>query len=418
MSNEVALVNHAERAHAELGGSSAHRWTNCSGSILLSRSVPAGTPSEAALEGTRLHQISEQALTQLITYFREGLKIHDSIYDHEENYISEVLQLVYENVFLKQITGKVIGLEKTFIVDSRFNMSGTADVWGVYIDTHGKRAGFIVDFKFGHHPVEAEKNAQLAFYSDGLLQFVREKGKDLDYVRAIIIQPKTDPAYKETKFTIKQLEAWHKKFLDAAHKVYVQKKFNYKVGEWCHFCPGKVLCKAYLNQTKKETDLDLVNLNEVIFENPETLSKEVVENIVLHADKLEDFIKRCREYIINQLRSGYESAHLKIVEGQSRRRWIEDDKEVSAHLQQLGLKIKEIYTAELRNIGDIEKQLVKLEKPKYKGKKANEVKGIVKDLLTNVTEKGKGNVSLVPITDERPAINNALNLFSNENLDT
>ena len=48
-------------AHAVLSASSAHRWLNCPGSVLLEREYPDST-SEFAAEGTLAHEICELKL--------------------------------------------------------------------------------------------------------------------------------------------------------------------------------------------------------------------------------------------------------------------------------------------------------------------------------------------------------------------
>src|SRR5690606_26092408 len=55
------VSEHADRAHAELGASSAHRWMKCAGSIALSRGIP-NVDSEYAREGTAAHELAEKCL--------------------------------------------------------------------------------------------------------------------------------------------------------------------------------------------------------------------------------------------------------------------------------------------------------------------------------------------------------------------
>ncbi len=57
-------VAHADRAHALLSASGAHRWINCTPSARLEDALP-DTTSEAAEEGTAAHELAEHKLRNL-----------------------------------------------------------------------------------------------------------------------------------------------------------------------------------------------------------------------------------------------------------------------------------------------------------------------------------------------------------------
>lgn len=404
---------HADREHSEVGGSSAHRWLHCSGSVLLSRKIEEKPASEAALDGTRLHEIAEAEGKRLISYYKGNGS--DTTYEygaHEEEAVNVVITALYEKILNKQLTGKVVGTEAELTVDARFGMKGTADFWGVYRDKFGKRAGFIVDYKFGYSPVEAKKNAQLAFYAVGLLKWVRATGKDLDYIDVYILQPKISAEPLTDRITAKQLESWDAKFIEAARKIYVEKKFVYKVGDWCEFCPAKAICPKFLNVTEKNLSIDLVDLENTTFEEPETLDMETVEKLVLNLEVVQDYLNQCKSYLIQQLKGGYTSKAVKIVEGESRRGWKKNKTDaIIKYLKKLG--IKEPTEAELKNIGTIQKELSSLIRQNRK-LKGELLKNHVKELLSKATEHGKPSYKLVPITDTRPPVKSAISLFSND----
>jgi hypothetical protein len=410
--------SHAERAHSELGGSSAHRWLHCSGSVLLSRSVTSRPASDAALEGTRLHEIAEKEVNNLIEYYQKGVIPTDGTetYDysvHEEDAIVSVITALYEKIFNKHLTGKHIKAETEFTIDERFDMKGTADVWAVFRDNYGKRAGLITDFKFGYDPVPAKGNAQLAFYAVGLLKYIRKIGKDLDYIDVYILQPKVSAEPLHDRITAKKLESWDAKFTEAARKIYVEKKFNYKVGDWCKFCPAKPICNTYMKATEKELSMNLVNIDDVEFAEPETLGMDIVEKLVLNLEVIQDYMNQCKSYLIQQLKGGYESKAVKIVEGSTRRGWKKNKTDaIIKYLKKLG--VSEPTVAELKNIGKIEKEL-SIAIRKSQKLKGEALKNHVTELLSKATEHGKASYKLVPITDVRPAVKSALSLFTNDN---
>ncbi len=60
--------DHKARSHSILGGSSALRWVNCPGSVFYTKDLPPEAPSEAALEGTKAHELAEMALSDYLDH--------------------------------------------------------------------------------------------------------------------------------------------------------------------------------------------------------------------------------------------------------------------------------------------------------------------------------------------------------------
>lgn len=408
----MSTINHEVRKHAELSGSTASRWLNCTQSVLLARECPRTPSSPAAKEGTRLHELTEKHLDEFFDYLRNG-PTNGLKYDYTqlpEPLVVEVITHVYETILNKQLTQKYIKQEQKFYVSEEFNMFGMADLVIVHIDNRGKRCGIIVDYKFGHHEVEIKGNSQLPFYAVGLLRHIRSMGKDLDYVRTIIVQPKSDNPVKEAQYTADQLDKWEKKFTKVATDVYVHKKFKYKVGDWCGFCPAKAICKKYLKEMETKLEVSLVDMQTVTLPDPETIPIEQIENFCKHAKTLRDFLNKCEAMLSAKLRSGYVGQHLKLIQGTSKRTWIEEEEKVKAYLKSLGLE--KVTTEKLINIGDVEGLLLPDVDSSIKTKKDR--KAAVAKLLEPVTFKPPGGFNLVAIDDPRPAVVNAIEIFSDE----
>jgi hypothetical protein len=51
-------------AHLTFGGSAAHRWLACPGSVVLCATLPPQRESEAMAEGTRAHALLEHCLRE------------------------------------------------------------------------------------------------------------------------------------------------------------------------------------------------------------------------------------------------------------------------------------------------------------------------------------------------------------------
>ena len=56
------LNNHSERAHSEVGASSASRWMTCPASVKASRGIE-NKSSKYAAEGTCAHELADYCLT-------------------------------------------------------------------------------------------------------------------------------------------------------------------------------------------------------------------------------------------------------------------------------------------------------------------------------------------------------------------
>ena len=62
---QPGVPGHADRDHALLSASSAHRWLNCTPAPLLEAQYP-DSESDAAAEGTAAHELAEHKLRLLL----------------------------------------------------------------------------------------------------------------------------------------------------------------------------------------------------------------------------------------------------------------------------------------------------------------------------------------------------------------
>lgn len=393
--------NHTDRAHKKLGGSGAHRWVNCTGSIFYLDELIPEEASEAALQGTIAHELAETTLNYFLEYKLTGEGNAHDLKKYEQDHIEGAefyREKIWKDLLDESITGKAYGLEEEFLIDSSLDMGGIVDFWAVYIDDSAKRVGVVADYKFGFTPVVAKNNAQLAFYAVALRKEMKKGGKDLDLVYGAIIQPRipepeeTPPhksrRFQKVKFTAKQLDNWEKKFYKAAEEIFIQKKARFKVGDWCKFCQAKPICKAYNKEITAKTSLKLLDPEEVTLPVPETMSQEALTKVVVHYDLLKDFIDSCYTHVLNKMKAGIKFNGLKLVEGKSRRKWKQDETQIVTAL----LKHKINPTEQsLKNITTIEKELSKT----YD-------KETAKEILSKHTEKSVPSLSVVLESDPRP----------------
>lgn len=390
--------DHSHRSHSILGGSTAERWVNCPGSVLISKGIPEGEAGEAAKLGTRAHEIAEKFLGTFLhhkvtgehgNFFPSIDAETDEIYEH----VKEYTQAIWEKVLLGSVTSKGYGLETEFSFHDDYQMYGHVDFWSVYIDRKGKRAGVVVDFKYGFVHVPVEKNLQLIYYAIALQNYCKSKGKPLESIRTVIYQARHDDPYREAKYTAAQLEKYEKKFLKAAHTILIEKKQKFKVGDWCTFCPAKSVCPTFIKDIETKTSLKIVDPDEVTLPVPATLPPEKLAKIVLYANVLEKFLKSCKSYVYQQAARGNKIPGLKVIETAGRRAWIKDESKIEKTFARYG--ITDIYQKKLKPLTSLEKQLKRPE------------------ILAELVNKGS-KLSIVEESDQRPEVRNFQGLLDSD----
>lgn len=407
-------TEHKERAHSKLGGSTANRWINCSGSVVLCADIPPTPPTDAALEGTLAHEIIQIVLEDFLEHKLSGsdprkrIKQVESLLPEADSEAEEMLEAaigfrdsVWKNLLNESITSKAYGIEEEFVFEESLNSYGFIDFWAIYIDDKAKRVGVICDFKYGTFPVDPKDNDQLLFYACALLSEIRKGGKDLDYVKCAIYQPRNKynlenyNPYKEVKYTVKQLDAWRKKAMNAAHLIFVKQAPKFKTGKWCHFCQGKSLCKKYSDEISKETALKLLDPNDLVTKEVEKLSDDDVSKVLLYEDEIIEFLKAAKKYALGKVLNGGVFPGFKAVEQKGRRKWADKEAVIKTLTPLFGLE--DICKFSPKGIGDITK-LAKKEESKLK-------------IIDSLIVTSEPSAILVPMSDKRDSISSTKDLL-------
>jgi len=360
----------SERPHSKLGSSTCERWFNCTGSISLYNLLPELIESSEMKEGTVAHDLAEDMqrayFTEKFTGETIEVPVSESHTEEMKEGASELIRIIWEEFLEKSVTNKVIGFEDRFDVIPRFDSYGYADCWGLAYDDKGKRWGYIGDYKFGRVEVEAEyedetgartPNMQLVFLACGLYQYaLTEYKKELEYVRAFIYQPRSEESFKELRLTAKQIQTWLKRLTDKAADIYnPDKKPKFKVGKWCKWCRASAVCKTYIETMQEESQVALIERE---WELPEaaSLTEEQLNRIVPFVPK---FKKWCDTVLAHgkseKLRNPDFLPEMKLVEGQSRSKWLDNTEEIGEHLKTVG--VSDPYSFKLKGIGEISAQL-------------------------------------------------------------
>jgi hypothetical protein len=387
-----------EREHSELSLSSSDRWVACPGSIFLIRNIEVPPAGPEAERGTKVHELCAVLLEDFLKHKLTGSDALGRVLKMQPDYEPEDTEnaynyrdTVWREVLDQSITHKAYGIEEKFVFDEKLDIYGTVDFWCIYIDDRAKRAAVICDYKNGYNYVD-EESGQLKSYACALRQEIRNSGKDIDYVKTCIFQPRCLSAapFRSAQFTVKQLSTWEKKMFKAANQIYVKKKPTFKVGSHCKWCPAKSICKAYAKEIENQTSLALISPDSVVLPAPEVIPDDKLANIVLHADAIEDFLKACKAYCLNRHLSGKPLPGLKAVLGNTRRCWKEDEAKIILGLYALGLKDEDVF-----------------QKPKINTITAVE-KRVGRGKLDDLTTMSEAKPILVPSNDARLEIKDGL----------
>lgn len=385
---------HDDRHHDELGGSSAHRWIVCWGSVAAARQNPKPEAGPAAAEGTMMHGHCEAATKFKLDYHKLGGNEHAwteylagaPISLEKKERVANYVTFVWEKVFEQSVTQKAWGLETYFTFDKAPNAGGSIDLWVIHTDDHGKKVLSIVDYKNGFGGVLVKNNPQIIFYILCVRQYLRKFGKDIDYALGYVYQPLSEYGLDEEpcKYTKKQLDTWETKFVAAAAHIYGDKVAKFKAGDHCKYCNIEGKCPTQAEYAQKQTALKVITSSrDIQLPNVQLLSDEVLAKLVLNGKILTDFVASAKAQIIERHKAGRPVAGCKVIEGKGKRQWKEDEAAIIAGLKQLG--VAEPTREMLKTLSSIEKL-------------------IGKEALQEFVEMSDANPKVVPEDHPEPAM--------------
>lgn len=378
-------TNHKDREHAPLSPSSAKRWISCPGSYTASEGIETIT-SEAALEGIEAHEWAEKLIDACVKdneklyekILRKLTKKDEDMAYHVDNYINflDTLKTNFQN--------ENFGDYEEYIerrVDFTENVWGTLD-WACVRKNADSIHAITVDLKYGRGVyVDVEDTPQLIIYLICLEEYLKVR---FDKAWTYIYQPRIqkDKPYERMCLTRKDIDAWREKIL-AAEKVCLDMKagtipLRFEAGDHCRFCPAQVGCKTFREYAQHGT-LKIIDKVETL-PAAEAISIDTLVEIHKKKKQIEHFLENVDHFLLLRGMNGLSIGNLKVVEGRSNRRWIDDEDKVARDLRMAGVQP---YTKKLRNITEIEKILGK-------------------NTINHLTDKPPGKLQLVSQEDERP----------------
>lgn len=370
---------HAERAHALLSASSAHRWINCTPAPYLEAKHP-DTTSEAAEEGTAAHELAEHKL-------RQHLDMHTtrtvSEWDSEE--MDDYTDAYADHVMAELQRAREVDKAAFLAIEERLDFShivpdgfGTGDALIVADDTLT-----VVDLKYGKGvEVSAEGNPQMRLYALGALATYGAI-YDIEQVRTVIFQPRLGNVSVE-EISVEELVAWAEDVVRPAAEKAIAGVGELRAGEWCRFCRHAAQCPALAADMFAPVPTSAEHVPAA--PDPDTLTDAQIATIVAHSGELKKWLTKVESYALAQANEGRSYPGLKLVEGRSVRKYT-DEAEVARVVEAAGEDPHK--PREVLGITAMTKLL---------GKKRFE------ELLGDFVHKPEGKPALVPESDKRPAL--------------
>lgn len=382
----MSSIAHADRAHALLSASGAHRWLHCTPSAKLEATLP-DTTSEAAKRGTLAHEIAELKLRK---HFLEPIgprKFANAMRKYKEDPLYEPIMDTHTNAYLEYVQSIVHAFSSPpyVAIEKRVDLSayvpesfGTSDC----IIIGGKQL-YVIDYKNGQGvPVPAEDNPQMKLYALGALR-AYSMLYEIESVHLAIVQPKVWDSPSEWSIPAAELLAWGESIKPIAAKAFAGEG-EYTVGEHCGFCRAKDTCRARVEQ--------LMSVEQYAPMKPPLISWGEVAEVLRRADGIVSWYNALKEAALAEVLKGGDVPGWKAVEGRGSRQYADMDV-AFAHLQANGIDEAILFERKPLTAAAVEKVL---------GKKQ------YTELLETPGHviKKPGAPTLAPFDDERKAFSN------------
>ena len=380
---------HNTRAHALLSASGAGRWLNCTPSAKLEDKYGEKKSSVYAEEGTLAHELSELYLRKdvLETINEQDFDARleeimaNSLFNEE---MLEVVPIYTDYCSAQLAEAKTANPLAVMEIEQKLNLTeyvpesfGTADCVIINDDLME-----VIDLKYGKGvPVYAEWNKQLMLYALGALHKY-DAMYDITEVRMTIVQPRINNI-SSWQISVEELKKWAEEELKPKAQLAFEGKGELSAGDWCRFCAVRNQCRKLYEQQ--------LEIAQHEFAEPALLTDDEIADIVKRTPKLIEWANSITEYAqVKALNENKQWPGLKLVEGISRRKWVDEDQASNTIFARCPeLTEDEVFNMKLKSITSIEKIV---------GKKR------FAELLSDVVIKPQGKPTLVPLEDKRPAM--------------
>jgi hypothetical protein len=176
---------------------------------------------------------------------------------------------------------------------------------------------------------------------------------------------------------VTELYNWAENTLKPIAELAYEGKGEFKAGDHCQFCKIKATCRK-----RAEYNMELAKYD---FEEPSELTDEEISSILIKSNDLVSWVSDVKEYALNQAIQGKNYPNLKLVEGRSNRKYLNEE-EVAIAVTNAGY---DPYEKKLLGITSMTNLLGRTK---------------FNDLLGSLIYKPPGKPTLVLASDKRPAM--------------
>ena len=381
-------MKHAARAHAKLfSPSKSDSWIDCtaSPSFVDSLNIP-DRRTAAADEGEGAHELLDQSLKKTKhprAYLNKKMGKDILVTPEMVDFIGYVWAWVQGKV----ADGYTLRAERRLNI-AVIGDSGTVDVtlW----NPQSKHL-IVMDLKYGRgYEVSPIKNRQMRLYACGTCD-EDNLWEQMRSLTLVIWQPRILTEPQEWEDTPTGLRHFRNKVAEIVQIIKAGKGIFVPSEKSCQWCPAKAQCNSFASFAAKSANLELGQLlDKAGIDTPscDALTIDQMVNIFRNSGALESYLKSVASHLWNLLLEGKKVPGMKLVEGKSNRRWINEGDTMEA-LFRLGFEPDHYAPRSIVGLKDCERL--------FKDKDARS------EFMFKHTIKPKGQATLATEDDPRPA---------------
>lgn len=425
------MSEHGGKMHAPLPASSAERLALCPGSRAAEAAVPERAESSYAKRGTLAHHIlldialprGLRNAVEAWTQSDPGMFAYAGVTEFDKEIcdgVQEALDWVYDILDTypdaQMLTEQRLHFPSSYAPDDAW---GTTDIL-IYIPS---LAWLIVaDYKNGVGVVEVDENRQLLRY--GVSAALNSVTAAVHTMRLVVIQPNAFHPRGPIRYwdlSFDDILAWQFR-LDEEIAASLAHDAPRIPGEaQCKYCNAATTCPALEAKALSVIGTTYASVKDVArtqMPRPADMPVDRLAYILDAKDMLTGWLSEVEKHAYELARQGYYIPGRKLVEAQAKRRWFSTPEDTAQQLMGLsGCTIDEVMPRKLIGVGDAEDLVVKAYKAKVgRGQKKQAAEDARQAMAFLTLKESSGNLSLVPVTDNRPAVNLTAAAFGNVTL--
>lgn len=434
-----------EAAHANYGASSMERWTSCLGSPRLCAGLPS-YDTEYSVDGTVAHTLAAWCLTwdERNASAFVGVVIEPMIGEKTPPITAEQargVQVILDHVYgvLESFPSAQLRVEHRVRIPSSAvpgQMYGTCDV---FIYDPVSRRIWIIDYKHGAGiHVDIKDSKQLKFYALGSLWECIANGQAVEGITIAIVQPRAfsevGGGVREQDITVAELFEFHVYAEDRAFATLAPDAPLVPDPKYCRWCSAGAagVCPAVIGAATALVGVNtLQELSTTPLPNPKGLSFEKMNAILDAWPLVSAWYRSVLDCAMGYAREKGGFPGRKLVYSLPRREWDltthTADDIATALMIYTGRSLDEVYGRSLIGITEAENAVVdarraalvrasKESKRAFTARLNAASEKAREDLAMYMIKKPKGSLQLVPLSDDRPAVDGA-QLFKGVNME-